>query len=178
VARNGQVAKKKRTMLKFNEGKVCEAIIRHLESRERGTRAELYSPEKENHSAPVELVWSIGSQLFALEHTGIEPFAGLMKMAAEEDRHFGPIKVALANVVPCSETWDLNVPAKALQGSKPGRPCKFNKRLSIGSSKQPRRCRKSLTAATKRASGKSSRLECHSRYPYLDSSLSPIANAS
>jgi hypothetical protein len=34
----------------------------------------------------------IGDRLFALEHTGIEPFAGHMQMEVEADRLFRPIK--------------------------------------------------------------------------------------
>jgi hypothetical protein len=33
--------------LKFNEGLACEAIVRHLESRQNGVRADLCFPEKE-----------------------------------------------------------------------------------------------------------------------------------
>ena len=61
-------------MLGFNEGKACDAIIRHVETRERASRSALRSPDAEHHPAPVELVFSIGAQLYALEHTGIEPF--------------------------------------------------------------------------------------------------------
>ncbi len=105
-------------MLKFNEGKVCEAIVRRVEAREGTTRADVQWPEMTNHEAPVELVWQLGSQLFALEHTGIEPFDGHMKMEAKEDRHFGPIKDSIMKVIPSAEVWELSVPAKAFQERK------------------------------------------------------------
>jgi hypothetical protein len=63
-------------MLKFNEGKACDAIIRRLEQRENRVRAGLRSPEQEGHRFPVEIAVTLGNQLFALEHTGIEPFKG------------------------------------------------------------------------------------------------------
>jgi hypothetical protein len=59
----------------FNEGKVCDAVIRRLEAREGHRRKDLRSPEREGHVAPVELICRIGDRLFAFEHTGIEPFA-------------------------------------------------------------------------------------------------------
>jgi len=63
-------------MLTYNEGKVCDAIVRYPEARHGVHRAELHSPEEEHHSDPVELVWKLASQPYALEHTGIEPFEG------------------------------------------------------------------------------------------------------
>jgi len=42
-------------MNRFNEGKACDAIIRHLETREGGLRQDVRSPERAGHRAPVEL---------------------------------------------------------------------------------------------------------------------------
>jgi hypothetical protein len=82
-------------MLNFNEGKVCDAIVRRLEARLNGSRAGLRWPEEERHAFPVEVAFTIGAQLFALEHTGIEPFKGHVQMDAEADRLFKPIVDAL-----------------------------------------------------------------------------------
>lgn len=100
-------------MLMFNEGKVCEAIIRHLEARENCKRHDMQSPESDNHANPVELTWRLGAQLFALEHTGIEPFEDYMRLEAEAKRHFDPIKVALKDSLP-PDVIELHVPAKAM----------------------------------------------------------------
>jgi len=105
-------------VLTFNEGKVCDAIMRHLEARESAPRADLRSPEKERHRSPVELVCRIGQQLFAFEHTGIEPFEGHMQMEAEAKLHVEPIRVALIGALPSAEVFELNIPAKAFQGRK------------------------------------------------------------
>jgi hypothetical protein len=104
-------------MLTFNEGKVCDAIVRHLEAREGAIRAEVQSPEAACDDNPVELTWKLGSQLFALEHTGIEPFDDHMRLAAEAQRHFEPIREALKDVLP-EEIIELHVPAKAMLGQK------------------------------------------------------------
>jgi hypothetical protein len=59
--------------LRFNEGKACDAILRRL-----------------------ELACEIGDRLFAIEHTGIEPFAGHMQLEAEPGVHFRPIETMVA----------------------------------------------------------------------------------
>jgi hypothetical protein len=66
------------------------------------------------------LVCNIGGQLFAFEHTGIEPFEGLVQLNNEAERVFGPIEAAIDTVVPDGEVWVLALPALALQG-RPGR---------------------------------------------------------
>jgi hypothetical protein len=104
-------------MLTFNEGKVCEAIVRHLEAREGVTRADVQSPEAAHNADPIELTWKLGDQLFALEHTGIEPFDDYMRLEAEAKRHFDPIRDALKDVSP-TEIIELHVPAKAMLGLK------------------------------------------------------------
>jgi hypothetical protein len=62
-------------MNRFHEGKACDAVIRHIETRDNGTLQNLRSPEKEGDTAPIELTCSIGGQLFAFEHLGSK-FAG------------------------------------------------------------------------------------------------------
>lgn len=78
-------------MRQFNEGKACDAVIRRIEAREGHTRTELRFPEREHHSAPVELTCRIGHHLFAFEHTSIEPFERLTELEAKAGAHFKPI---------------------------------------------------------------------------------------
>jgi hypothetical protein len=113
-------------MLTFNEGKVCEAIIRHLEARDCATRAEVHSPEAVNHDNPVELVFKLGARLFALEHTGIEPFDDHMRLEAEAERHFDPIKEAVADLLP-DDVLEIHVSAKAMLRRKPNEIAKIQK---------------------------------------------------
>ena len=75
--------------LQFHEGKACDAVVRYLERREGAARANLRFPERERHPASVELLCTIGGHLFALEHTGIEPFAGYMQLQREAARIIG-----------------------------------------------------------------------------------------
>ena len=104
--------------MQLNEGKACDAILRLLKDRQGAQRANLRWPEDEGHSAPVELVCDIGRQLYAVEHTGIEPFNGLLQLNNQADQHFGPIIAAIAGVEPDDEVYELCVPARVLQGKK------------------------------------------------------------
>ncbi len=105
-------------MLTFNEGKMCEAIVRRLEERLRAPRVDMRSPEDERHPFPVEVAFTIGGQLFALEHTGIEPFGGHVQMDAEADRLFTPIVAALKNALGTTAVFELIIPANAFRGMK------------------------------------------------------------
>jgi hypothetical protein len=113
--------------MQFNEGKACDAILRYLEAREDAARSNIRWPEEEHHPGPVELVCNIGSQLYALEHTGIEPFEGLVKLNNEAERVFGPIEAALEPVVPDGEVWELSLPVLGLQG----RPSREVRRVQV-----------------------------------------------
>jgi hypothetical protein len=103
-------------MLMLNEGKVCEAIVRQLEAREGTTRADVQRPDEANRrTAAVELTWWLGSQLYALEHTAVEPFDDYMRMTNEGGRHYDPILAALQTGLP-PDVFELHVPAMALVG--------------------------------------------------------------
>ena len=104
--------------LRFNEGKACDAILRRLEVREGASRTNLRSPEREMHPAPVELVCEIGNNLFATEHTGIEPFHGHMQLDAEAHIGFRPIEAMIVGRLPPNEHFELHLPLSATQGLK------------------------------------------------------------
>src|SRR5260370_1302965 len=93
--------------IKSNEGQACDAIVRYLESRENGVRANLRWPEKEQHAAPIEVAFKIGDQLYALEHTLIEPFEGHVRMEAEAGRLFAPIEDALKGNLDTAALFEL-----------------------------------------------------------------------
>jgi hypothetical protein len=101
------------------EGEVCDAMVRRLEEREALTRDTLRWPEKENHRHPVELTFKLGNQLYALEHTLIEPFAGHVRMEAQTERLFSPITRALKDDLGSDALFQLNLPINALNGRKP-----------------------------------------------------------
>jgi len=100
-----------------NEGKACDAVIRYLENREGQERSNLKALET-HHPAPVELICNIGRQLYAFEHTAIEPFEGCLQENAEEEKHYKPITDALCNALPTDSFFELHLPAKVFQGLK------------------------------------------------------------
>jgi len=102
--------------LRFNEGQACDAVLQHLERRAGAARSALRFPDKEGHAAPVELVCTIGDQLYAMEHTGIEPFEGHMRGNAEDDRLIQPIVAGVVGRLPPDEEFQLQIPAGAMEG--------------------------------------------------------------
>jgi hypothetical protein len=104
------------SLLRFNEGKSCDAVLRHLERRGGATRTGMRFPDREGHAAPVELVCTIGNQLYAIEHTGIEPFQGHMRGNAEDERLIRPIVAGVAGRLPPEEEFELQIPAGAMEG--------------------------------------------------------------
>ena len=105
-----------RKPLQFHEGKACDAIIRYLEFREGAARTGLLLPEAERHPAPVEVVCTIGRHLFAVEHTGIEPFAGFMRLQNDAARIIQPIIDGVSGRVPLNEDFELCIETSALEG--------------------------------------------------------------
>jgi hypothetical protein len=116
--------------LRFNEGKACDAVLRHLERRAGVARTAMRFPDKEGHPAPVELVCAIGDQLYAIEHTGIEPFEGHIRGNAEDERLIQPIVAGVVGRLPPEEEFELQIPAGAMEGLR-GRDVATVQRLLI-----------------------------------------------
>jgi hypothetical protein len=102
--------------LRFHEGKACDAVLQHLERRTGVSRTGLRFPDREGHPAPVEVVCTIGDQIYALEHTGIEPFEGHMRGSADNDRLIQPIVCGVDGRLPPAEEFELHIPIGAMEG--------------------------------------------------------------
>jgi hypothetical protein len=102
--------------LKSNEGLACEAIVLHLEGREKGVRAEVTWPEVEHHRFAIDVAFKIGNQQYALEHTNIEPFEGHLEMEAQAGKLFDPIKDALNDNLGSTALFQLHIPINAFKG--------------------------------------------------------------
>ena len=109
-------------MLRFDQDRVCEAIIRHLEAREGCARADLCMRDEGSDIAGVdervEMTFRLGDQLYALEHTGIEPFDGFVEMNNEANRLFEPLQKSLTGVLDPTSTFELTIRLHALRGRK------------------------------------------------------------
>jgi hypothetical protein len=102
-------------LLSLNEGKACDAIIRHLEARANAQRSNIRLHDK--HPEPdrrVELTFELGSDLYAMEHTGIEPFPDFMRMNRDSQRLFDPIIRGASAALSPNEILELQIPVGAL----------------------------------------------------------------
>jgi hypothetical protein len=104
-------------VLKFDESRACDAIIRHLEARAKAARKNVVL--RDTHRDPtirVELTFDLGLRTYALEHTGIEPFPDFVRLNNEAPRLLEPIKSALAGALPADDVFELHMPVFALRG--------------------------------------------------------------
>lgn len=112
-------------MLKFHESETCEGIIQHLEKRERATRRDVRVRDKGNHTSPdarVEMTFRIGDQLYAIEHTGIEPFDGFMEHQNRAPDLFRPLEAAITSTLSATlkpgVVIEMHLPIDAFSGRK------------------------------------------------------------
>jgi hypothetical protein len=100
----------------FNEGRACDAVIRYLERRESAIRSHVRFPERERHAAPIEVAFELAGTLFAMEHTGIEPFEGHTELQVTAPVAVHPIAQAVEGKLSDTEDFELHLPAGALGG--------------------------------------------------------------
>jgi hypothetical protein len=109
-------------MLRFNQDRVCEALIRHLEAREGHGRTDVCQRDQGTDiagaDARVELTFRIESQLYAVEHTGIEPFDGFVEMNNEASWLFEPLRESLVGTLDPESTFELTIQLHAFRGFK------------------------------------------------------------
>jgi hypothetical protein len=112
-------------MFKFYQEETCDAIIRHLEGREGQTRHDVHIRDVGNHTSPdarVEMTFRLGDQLYAIEHTGIEPFDGFMEHQNRAHELSKPIETAataaLANVLTPGSVVEIHMPVDAFKSRK------------------------------------------------------------
>lgn len=109
-------------MLRFDQDRVCEAIIRHIEARDGHPHADVRVRDQGSDiagaGARVEVTFRIGDQLYALEHTGIEPFDGFIEMNNEADRLFEPLRKSLTGALDPDSAFELTIQLHALRGRR------------------------------------------------------------
>jgi hypothetical protein len=104
-------------MLTFNEGKACEAVIRHVEARAKAHRSNVLLHDRHpNPDCRVELTFEVGATLYAMEHTGIEPFPDFMRMNGDAKRLCDPIVRAVSGALLANEMVHMTMPFGALFG--------------------------------------------------------------
>jgi hypothetical protein len=112
-------------MLSFHQSESCEGIIQHLEMRERARRRNVVVRDIGNHTSPharVEMTFRLGNQLYAIEHTGIEPFDGFMEHQNRSRDLFKPLEVgateALGTLLAPDVVIEMHMPIDAFTGRK------------------------------------------------------------
>ena len=78
-----------------NERKACDAVARSLEDRAGAARSNARSPEDDKIGPPVEYVFELGSDAYALEHTVVEAFEGQIQTGVDFSAFIAPILGAL-----------------------------------------------------------------------------------
>lgn len=105
----------KNSPLTYNEGLACDAIVRLIEARVGVQRAHVRTHDNDPDPARrVELTFQLGPQLYAIEHTGIEPFPDFMRMNGDSSRLFDPITQGAASAIMPDEVIELHMPLGAL----------------------------------------------------------------
>src|SRR5215472_16532954 len=112
-------------MLTFHQREVCEGIIQHLEMRERTKRRDAQVRDIGNHTSPdarVEMTFRFGNQLYAIEHTGIEPFDGFMEHQNRSRELFKPLEegatATLGALLAPGVVVEMHIPVDAFTGRK------------------------------------------------------------
>lgn len=112
-------------MLSFHEHETCEGVIQYLEARSGTARTDVQFRDIGDRTAPnarVEMTFRIRGQLYAIEHTGIEPFDGFMAHQNRAADLFAPIDTAataaLGTLLAPGVVIELHVPIDGLTGRK------------------------------------------------------------
>ena len=95
-----------------NEGKVCAAVVRTLETRTGVTRTNMYRPEDQTdrQGSRVELCLTLGKTVYAIEHTRIEAFRNQIKRGVKFALLVRPVIAELNKKLPGPALYDLILP--------------------------------------------------------------------
>lgn len=93
-----------------NEGKSCDAAVRHIEVCTGKTRTSVRLPEKDGIGPPVELRLMVGSQEYAIEHTLLQPYRNRIKNATVFNKINKFIRERVTDPLPGSVFYSLDVP--------------------------------------------------------------------
>jgi hypothetical protein len=99
-----------------NEGKCCDAVLRVLEKRVGEKRSNMFFPERQQHSAPVELVCMIGPAQYAVEHTKLEPYERQMQDSVFFINALGSLEKSVIGLLPKDAFFRLTMQPGAFDG--------------------------------------------------------------
>jgi hypothetical protein len=110
---------------RYNEGKAIDAVLRRIEAHESVVRSnDGWSPDDQqdpDKDRRVDYVCTVGTQLYAFEHTRIEPFEKQIEMEVQNRNLLDPVMAHFAGRVPKREYWELHCPVEASVGVSGGK---------------------------------------------------------
>ena len=74
-----------------NEGLICDAVVRFLEENTHHNRTDLTRPEIDGGLGGVDLLFRLGNDIYALEHTKIESFPNQITFNARFNQFIQPV---------------------------------------------------------------------------------------
>ena len=95
-----------------NEGKACDAAVRHIELCTGEMRSHVRHPEKDGNGPPVDLRLKVGAREYAIEHTLFQPYENRIKFDAVFNRITAFILDRLADPLPGSMYYELHFPVE------------------------------------------------------------------
>src|SRR5258708_13088803 len=102
-----------------NERRACDAVAQVLEERHGAVRANASSPEDDRVGPPVEYVFDLAGQTYALEHTVVEAFDGQIHKDVDFVAFIAPIERALDHHMPSPGSYRLTFAIHPSQGLNP-----------------------------------------------------------
>ena len=97
-------------LIQKNEGKACDAVIRRFEALTGKTRSLVRFPERDGLGPPVDLRVKMGTEEYAIEHTLLQPYRNRIKYGARFNTINKFIRERIADSLPGSVYYQLNVP--------------------------------------------------------------------
>ena len=93
-----------------NQGRVCDAVVRVLEAHTGQGRSDIVHPERAGGPGGVDLLFRLGPQQYAMEHTKIEPFENQIRHDAHFSEFITPAMEQLGHDMPQPGVYDLIFP--------------------------------------------------------------------
>jgi hypothetical protein len=112
-----------------NERKACDAVTRVIEDLINAKRSNDYSPERNNIKPPIDYVFDLGKEKYAMEHTIVEAFDGQIQTDVEFRLFVTPITDALDYRLPAPGAYRLYFPIHPSKGIKTKRLAKVQAKI-------------------------------------------------
>lgn len=95
-----------------NEGKACDAVVRHIELCTGDKRTSVRFPEKDGGGPPVDVRLKIGGREYAIEHTLLQPRENRIKYSAVFREINRIIRERIRDPLPGAVYYELHLPTQ------------------------------------------------------------------